>query len=277
MDPSTGAVQRIENLRITAASTAATGIEDHTVRVVATHKAIAVLDGTFGGTAYLGGWHGFVALHGLKGDCDGCKTDFEEHQHYIPQNDPNHGCDSSGPQFGCWDGDVWGLAMSPQGDVWAGDRHFVQLLVQGSLGTQTPFFGDPRIVFKVGIDVFPGLRDEVHGLAVDVAGGVWVASDGNGLAYLTPNSWTPIYWSRATTLPQNHLRGVVLDSEGAVWMGTERAGVVRYRASDESWTYFDSTSGLIDDSVNTVYVDPFAPSHRLFIATQGGITIYQAP
>jgi hypothetical protein len=277
VDPKTGAVLRIENLRITTASTYPAAIEDHTLRVVATHKVIAVLDGTFNGTAYLGGWHGFVALHGLNGDCGGCRNDFEEHQHFIPQNDPVHGCDSSGAQFGCWDGDVWGLAMSPQGDVWAGDRHFVQLLTQGSLGPQTPFFGDNRVGFTAGIDVFPGVRDEVHGLAVDSAGGVWVASDGDGLAYLAPPNWTPMYWSAASALPQNHLRGVAIDAEADVWIGTAESGVARYRAADNRWTYYTRASGLADDAVNTLYVDEVAGSRRLFIATQRGITIVPAP
>jgi hypothetical protein len=274
VDTKTGAVQRVENLRITSASTSGENIEEHLKRVVATHKVITALDGAFAGTAYLGGWHGFYALHGLKGDCGGCSSDFEEHQHYIPNGDPLNGCDSSGPQFGCWDGDVWGLAMSPQGDVWAGDRHFVQLLKQGSLGPNTPFYGDSRVGFTVGIDVFPGVRDEVHGLAVDQAGGVWVASDGNGLAYLAPNSWSPTYWSAATTLSQDHLRGVAIDPEADVWIGTADAGVMRYRASEDRWTYYTSASDLANDAVNTVYVDQFARSRRVFIATQAGITVY---
>lgn len=265
VDPNTGAVQRVENLAITHTTTTDDFYEDHLVRVIATHKIITALDGNLNGTAYIGGWHGFTALHGLKGDCGGCKSDFEEHQHY-------YGCDSSGEQFGCWDGDVWGLAMSPTGDVWAGDRHFVQLLSQGSLG---PNGGLMDGSFVTHVDVFPGLRDEVHGLAVDAAGGVWVASDGNGLAYLTPDGLTPMYWSAATTLPKNHLHGAAIDRGGDLWIGTDGAGVARYNATDDRWTYYTAASGLPDDSVNTVYVDQFAPAHRVFIATHKGVTVYE--
>jgi ligand-binding sensor domain-containing protein len=168
---------------------------------------------------------------------------------------------------------VWGLALTPKGDVWAGDRHFVQLLQQGSLGPNTGFFSGPML----GIDVFPGLRDEVHGLAVDSAGGVWVASDGNGLAYLTPDTWKPIYWSAATTLPKNHLHGVAIDPEGDVWIGTDGGGVARYNGEANHWSYYTASSGLADDAVNTVYVDQFAHSRRMFFATKSGITLYQGP
>jgi hypothetical protein len=274
VDPATGKVLAVENLAITQQTTSEESYQDHLVRIVATHKIVANLDGPRSGTAYLGGWHGFTALHGLRGPCSDCSTDFEEHQHYIPPGGQVTGCDSSGPQEGCWDGDVWGLAISPQGDVWAGDRHFVQLLQQGSLGPDASLMGGH---FVVGIDVFPSLRDEVHGLAVDSAGGVWVASDGNGLAYLQPNSWAPIYWSADTTLPQNHLRGVGIDGHGDLWIGTTEAGVARYDATQNRWTYYDHSSGLADDAVNTIYVDQFDPTRRLFIATRNGVTVFASP
>jgi hypothetical protein len=267
VDPKTGAVQSIENLKITHQTTPDAWYDDHMVRVVATKKIVAALDGPHNGTAYIGGLHGWYALHGLKGDC-GCGTDFEEHLHYVPPS----GCDSSGPQNGCWDGEVWGVAMTPKGDVWAGDRHFVQMLPQGSIGPTAGLFTAP---ISVGVDVFPGVRDEVHGLAVDSAGGVWVASDGNGLAYLAPGTWKPTYWSAATGLPKNHLRGAALDPAGDLWLGTDGAGVARFNPTTTQWTYYTSASGLAADGINTVYVDQFAKTRRIFIATKNGVTLYE--
>jgi len=267
VDPKTGDVQSVENLAITHKTTIDSFYQDHLVRVVATHKIISVLDGNLNGTAYLGGWHGFTALHGLRGDCN-CATDFEEHKHYT-------GCDSSGAQFGCWDGDVWGLAMSPSGDVWAGDRHFLQLLSQRSLGPDATF---AQGGFISALDVFPGVRDEIHGLAVDKNGGVWVASDGDGLAYVASTDQTPQYWSAATTLPKNHLHGAALDRGGELWIGTDGAGVARYDAAADRWTYYTAASGLAGDKVNTVYVDPFAAGGgRVFIAARGGVSVYAGP
>lgn len=265
VDPKTGAVQGVENLAITHKTTRDDFYEDHLVRVVATHKIITVLDGVLNGSAYIGHTHGFSALHGLKGDC-GCKSDFDEHQHYV-------GCDSSGGSHGCWDGDVWGLAMSPQGEVWAGDRHFVQLLAQNGVGPNSNIMEQH---FVTAFDVFPDLLDEVHGLAVDSAGGVWVASDGNGLAYIAPGEPVPTYWSAATTLPKNHLRGAAVDPEGDLWIGTDGAGVARFDVAHDRWSYYTAAaSGLPDDQVNTIYVDQFSKTRRIFIATHKGFTVYQ--
>jgi len=106
-----------------------------------------------------------------------------------------------------------------------------------------------------------------------VAGGVWVASDGNGLAYLEPDTWTPMYWSSVTTLPLDYLRGAALDPEGDLWVGTDGAGVARYHAPTDQWTYYAESSGLASDTINDVYLDQFDRT-RIFFATRGGITIY---
>jgi ligand-binding sensor domain-containing protein len=216
------------------------------------------------------GWHGFIALHGLTGDC-GCKSDLEEHRHYVPNNDIANGCDSSGPQKGCWGGDNYGLAISPQGDVWAGDEHFVALLPQGSSGPST---GLNDTQFQVGIDVFPDVPDEVRGLAVDSAGGVWVASNGNGLAYLEPNTLKPMYWSSDTTLPLDYLQGAVLDRQGDLWVGTNGGGVARYHAADNQWIYYTQATGLASDRINAVYADQYSGKTRIFFATENGFTIF---
>jgi len=270
VDPTTGAVQSVENLAITHKTTIDAFYQDHLVRVVATHKIISVMDGALNGTAYLGLWHGITALHGLKGDC-GCTSDFEEHQHY------SHTCDSEGDANGCWGGDVWGLAMSPQGDLWAGDRHFLQLLTQRSLGPDAKLMDGG---FSAAIDVFPGRKDEIHGLAVDSTGGVWVASDGDGLAYVPASDIMVAnpkmqYWSAATTLPKNHLHGALLDQSGDLWVGTDGGGVARLNVAENRWTYYTTKSGLADDRVNTIYLDQFAHSRRIFIATRSGINIYE--
>jgi hypothetical protein len=268
VDPSTGRIQRIENLVITTTQVGSESLADHRERVVATHSILVELQGTFSGTAYLGGWHGFSALHGLTADC-GCK-DFEEHQHFIPGDAMGH-CDSSGPENGCWDGDVWGLARTAEGDIWAGDRHFVQLLRQRSIGARAGLF-DPAAVWLAAIDVWPGVRDEVHGLAVDAAGGLWVASDGNGLAYLAPQTHSPTFFT--TTLPSLHLHGVVVDSRGDVWIGTDGAGLVRHSPTANSWDrYTSATSALPSNGINALHFD--ASAKQLLVATTAGLALFQ--
>jgi hypothetical protein len=270
VDPASGAVIRVDNMLVDPQYvTPPSEIPAQLERVVATHKIVVDLDGTWYGTAYVGGWHGFSAFHGLERDC-GCVA-FEQHLHYQPPS----GCDSSPATQGCWDGDVRGLAITSDGDVWAGDRHFVQLLPQRSHGPFSDFFQG----FADAIDVWPGTRDEVDGLAVDAAGGVYVASDGNGLAYLAPATHTPAaYWSALDRLPVDNLRGVVLDQHGDAWIGTQGHGVVRYRPASSAWAYFASVDdGLPSPDVNTVNFDALTGQHQLLIATSAGLGIYVIP
>jgi hypothetical protein len=252
VNPSTGAIVRLDNMQVTTANTNAAEYPEHVKRVVATWKAIVDLNGTFSGTAYVGGFHGFGAFHGLTADC-ACLA-FEEHQHYI--NDTIVG-----------GADARGMTFTPDGDVWEGDRDFLSFLPQRSKGSRVGLFD---YNFTVGLDVFANVRDEISSIASDAAGGVWVASDGNGLAYVAPTTHAMTYWSSATELPQNHLSAVAVDGAGRVWIGTRAGGVARLETSG-TWTYFTAASGLPSDSVHAIYFDKLAATGRVWIATGNGI------
>jgi hypothetical protein len=269
VDVQSGVVLRIDNMKVTMAqSGSGEELAQHIMRVVATHTIVVDLDGTYDGTAYIGGWHGFEAFHGLDGDC-GCLA-FEEHQHFIPGADRNW-CDDAGASLGCWGGDVRGLAIAPGGDVWAGDRHFVQRLAQRSLGPRTGLF-DSGVRFTDAIDVFPGVRDEVHGLAVDNAGGLWIGSEGNGLAYVDGNN-RPLYWSRAHRLPMSTIHGVVVDGSGAVWIATAKAGLARFAPVTGEWRYYTSVSGLPSSTINALSFDK-PGGRRILVATDAGLAAF---
>lgn len=270
VDPSSGTLVAVENMKVTMAqSGSGEELAEHLKRVVATHTIAVDLDGTFNGTAYVGGWHGFSAFHGLDGDC-GCLA-FEEHQHFIPGAELGW-CDSAGTANGCWGGDVRGLAIAPNGDIWAGDRHFVQRLAQRSLGPHTGLF-DRGVAWTAAIDVFPAVRDEVHGLATD-GDGVWIGSEGNGLAYLAGDK-PLVYWSREHRLPMNTLHGVVVDAAGGVWIATASAGLARYRPSGGDWSYYTAESGLPSSSINAIAVDRMAGGGRtLLVATANGLAMF---
>ena len=255
VNPSTGAVTRIDNMQVTQANTAGNPSEypEHLKRVVAVWKSVVDLNGTFQGTSYLGGFHGAYAFHGLDADC-GCLA-FEEHQHFI--NDTTVG-----------GGDVRGLAITVEGDLVLGDRDFVSILPQRSKGPSTGLFD---YWFTAGIDVFPNVRDEVWGVAVDGSDGIWVASNGNGLAHLQPATYTASYFSAATHLPQNHLTSVAVDKAGDVWIGTAGGGVARLRPSTSAWTYYTQAGGLPSDEINQIYVDKLTGSGKVWLATHNGI------
>ncbi len=256
VDPSTGAVTRLDNMQVTPANTNASEYPEHLKRVVAVWHSVVDLNGTFAGTAYMGGFHGFYAFHGLDADC-GCLA-FEEHQHYI--TDSMIAGD-----------DVKGLALSLAGDIWTGDRDFVTLLPQRSQGPSTGLFSTN---FTVALDVFPGVRDEVQALATDGSDGVWVASYGNGAAYIHPMTHAIDFFSSNDVLPQNHLRAVAVDGQGDVWIGAAQGGIARLHPSTGVWTYYRQSTGLPSNDVNAVYWDKLSAAPHVYIATDNGIAIY---
>lgn len=270
VDPNTGQVIGIENLSVNCTYLSPVICLEHRSKVTATLRVVVDFDGGWGGTAFLGGVHGFSAWHGVNRDCE-CQR-FEEHQHYFPPTDPY--CDSSGPQHGCWGGDTAGLALSPRGDVWVGDEHFVALLPQRSLTSPVDFFHP----FALGIDVFPGQNDEVKALAADDAGGVWVASFGQGLAYLAPETYTPCYFDRARELPQNRVTAVAVDDDGSVWLGTIGGGIARKKGGQ--WLYYTVASGLPGQDINAIFIDRVArgaAERRVLIAHEHGVSVYTGP
>jgi hypothetical protein len=223
--------------------------------VVSTWRIAVDLNGELNGTAYLGGWHGFSAFHGIDADC-GCIA-FEEHMHWFS------------PTI-IAGADVRGVAITSMGDVLTGDRDFVSLLPQRSKGTLTGLFD---YLFAWGLDVFPGVRDENVGVALDAQDGAYVASDGNGLAYLAPGTQAAEYWSSSTTLPQNHLRGVAVDGSGDVWVATASAGLARFHPSTGAWTYYTDASGLPASTMHAVYFDKLHAGGKIYVATANGVGI----
>jgi hypothetical protein len=278
VDPSTGAVRSVVGAAVTstqhsdATPAEAAELEAQQQREVTGLEVAVDLNGTFYGTAYFGGWHGLSALHGLmhsrtSASCGlGC-YDYEEHVHPFV----NGGVDPAGR-------DVRAISITREGDLWVGDADAVWFLSQRSQGPFNDFFTpSPQIPGQAAsyLDVFPGKADLVYGIDVDAAGGVWVASWGNGLAHLAPGSYAPTYYSTADVLPQNELTGVAIDGAGDVWVGTRSAGVARYSPGSQTWSYYTVASGLPSSWIRSVYSDKYASSGRaVYFATAGGVALY---
>ena len=276
VDPASGAVQSVVGLQVTSTQQPdPTELAAQQQREVASWKVALDLNGPLAGTAYMGGWHGTSAFHGMtqsrtSGVCgQGC-GDYEEHV---------HGFFNGGTQPG--GRDVHALAITAAGDLWMGDADVISFIPQRSAGANADFFqpvvipGQPN---ASTLDVFPGVNDNTFGLALDASGGIYVASHGNGLAYLTAGKYTPTYWTASDKLPSNYLTSVAVDNQGDVWIGTETAGVARFRPSGASWTYYTMASGLPSNDIRAIYVDKYATSGRtVYFATDNGVGVYAGP
>ncbi|MGZ3429076.1 MAG: hypothetical protein ACXVCV_20630, partial [Polyangia bacterium] len=276
VDPSTGAVQSIVGLEVTATQQPdPTELMAQQQREVASWRVVVDLNGTYNGTAYFGGYHGTSALHNIgttrsSGICGSGCADFEEHI---------HGFYDGGTQPG--GRDVHALLITPEGDLWMGDADVISFVPQRSVGPNADFFQPVEIPGQPGassLDVFPGVADVNYGLALDSARGLYVASYGNGLAYLAPGTYAPTYWSSSDKLPQNYLTGVAVDATGDVWIATATAGVVRYQPSSQTWVYYTMSSGLPSNDIRSVYLDKYAASGRgVYFATDNGVAVYTGP
>jgi hypothetical protein len=274
VDPSTGAVLAVVGLAVGELQQPKPDERlAQQQREVATWRAVVDLNGTLGGTAYFGGFHGTSALHGMgearaSGSC-GC-VDFEEHVHPFSV--------SGNDVFG---GDVHAAFVTATGDVWLGDRLAVYLLPQRSLGASTDLFVGFAPLDATGrqyLDVFPGVDDWCSGIAADAKGGVYVASNANGMAYLAPGGYAPTYFTAGADLPSNKLTGLDIDGSGDVWIATSGDGAVRYSPATGVFRRITTADGLPSNVVRQVQVDKHgAPPRAVYFATASGVAVYPLP
>jgi hypothetical protein len=279
VDPTTGAVRDVVGVQVSCTQHPCSDPNQtaeeqaQAVREVASWKVALDLNGTFNGSAYMGGFHGTSTLHSFNasrtsGVCGLNCNDYEEHVHPFTSSD-------------ALGGDVHALAFTAAGDLWIGDRHAIYMLPQRSLGPNTDFFQDTTVPGEAGktyLQPFPGVPNDDEwnwGIAIDQAGGLWVASFGNGLVHLTAGNYSPTYYS-TPVLPSATLTGVAVDAAGDVWVATHTSGVARLTPSTNRWQYYTTASGLPSNDIAAVWFDKYAATGAgVYFATDNGIAVYK--
>jgi hypothetical protein len=275
VDPTSGGVLDVAGMEVTATQQSGSEeLPEQQRREIASWKTVVDLQGPMNGRAYFGGFHGLSALDDLNapmasGLCgDGCSR-YEEHVHPF-----------SADKTQVLGRDIRAIALTAAHDLWVGDADSLWFFPQGSAGPSSDFFQSFGIPGRPGadsIDVFPGVADLIYGVGVDAAGGLWIASGGNGLAYLTASDYSPTYWTTtANGLPQNNLTGLTIDGNGDVWMGTGSAGVARYSPSTQTWDHLTTADGLPSNDIRSIAVDRFAGDGKwIWVATDNGVAVYK--
>jgi hypothetical protein len=243
-------------------------IEDpvHAEKITRAFRFAVDLDSAWGGTVWVGSEHGHSTVHGVAtGYCWGQYGCFEEHRHSDPGGGPA--------------GDVKGLAVCPNHDLWTGDAWWVARMPWGGVGTQPDFWSVPPGGYPTPlVDAFPGVDDNVSVMACDEVGGLWVGSWGNGLVYLEPVTTIAHYFDAADTLPQNIITALALDPDGSLWIGTGWAGLARYRAAGGgAWTYYAEGAGLPSNAITALAIDATTSPRTLYIGHLRGLSAYQGP
>ena len=274
VDPATGAVRDVVGMQVT--STQQSGSEElpeQQKREIASWKAIIDPNGPMNGRAYFGGFHGLSALNGMNAPMSsrlcgqGCPA-YEQHVHPFS---------SDGTQV--LGRDIRAIALTSAGDLWVGDADSLWFFPQRSAGAGSDFFQPFGIPGKPGatsLDVFPGVVDYIYGVGVDGAGGLWVASNGNGLAHLSAGSYAATFFTSANGLPQNSLTDLAIDAHGDVWIGTSSAGVARYSPATQAWDYLTVATGLPSNDIRAVRIDAAAGNGSwVWFATDNGVAVYK--
>ena len=106
----------------------------------------------------------------------------------------------------------------------------------------------------------------------DRRGGVWMALMGGGLAHLNiKNARVRRYLPEADnphSLSSASVSAVFEDSQGRIWLSTDRGGICRYRAESDDFERFNTEQGLPDNVAYNILED----SHqRLWFGTNRGL------
>ena len=95
-----------------------------------------------------------------------------------------------------------------------------------------------------------------EGLFIDDKGRVFVGSYGNGLFIYEDGGWQN-YSRENSDIASNHVREIVVDGRGRVWVATEYGLSILEK---EEWTsYRMSSSGMVDNDVTVLEVESDGP------------------
>ena len=109
---------------------------------------------------------------------------------------------------------------------------------------------------------------QVYDIAEDHNGGIWIATNGDGVYYFANEAWDHISPDDpGVDLPSPDVFSIAIGPDGTVWFGTDN-GAALYNGS--AWRKFDvSPESLVHWQVNDIYV---AADGTAYFATRGGVT-----
>jgi len=163
--------------------------------------------------------------------------------------------------------DVSALLVDDDGSIFVGTRGGgLQRLEPGTRTFERVALGGPRDSVHVGA------------IARSADGGVWVGVLGAGLVELGRDRRVLRRFDARTpgaiALPSDDVTALLLDRDGALWIGTRRSGLARLDAGGDY--HIDRsdpsrTDALVHNAINELYQDSRG---RVFVATAGGLDEY---
>ncbi|MBI4470765.1 MAG: hypothetical protein HY650_15735 [Acidobacteria bacterium] len=184
------------------------------------------------------------------------------------------------PEDGLVTGWVLSLAIDEQDYKWIGTVRGLNVVRdQATLQDKSD---DTWGTFDIGALL---TTDYVTAIAVDRTGVKWIGTP-EGLCVLedggTPFNAGDDAWSTfiaADGLPGNSITAIAIDAAGNKWIATNTGGLsvlddggTPHNKSDDRWTTFGATDGLVDETVYAIALDS---SGRKWLGTGGGVSLLE--
>lgn len=157
---------------------------------------------------------------------------------------------------------IFGLALDPNGQVWAGTWEGAAVYVDGRWETAYSRANNT-------------LRDnQVHALAFDAQQNIWVGHIDAGVSQYDNALGTWVYYTRGAALGGSDIRDILVraatdQTPESVWFATADGGISRFEHGE--WTIYTTAQGLPDNHVSGLAVDRY---QRIWAATGGGVSYF---
>jgi signal transduction histidine kinase/ligand-binding sensor domain-containing protein len=150
------------------------------------------------------------------------------------QHDPDDGSSLS-------DDRVWSLYEDRSGALWVGTLGGINVL-DVATGQFVRYLHDPDDPQSLS-------NDQVFSLYEDPADAVWIGTWGSGLDRFDPATQTFAHYTERDGLPDNVIYGIEVDSQGFLWLSTNR-GLSKFDPRAETFQNYDVRNGLQNNEFN---------------------------
>lgn len=109
-------------------------------------------------------------------------------------------------------------------------------------------------------------------LVEDSDGSLWVGTWGNGMSHFDPHTSVIRQYLEQDGLPNNYIKGLIMDDHGTLWISTEK-GISRFIPPSGPFKNFDIRDGL---QGNFFYTGSFWKGHRgtLYFGGPSGLNVF---
>ncbi|WP_375767970.1 hypothetical protein NR798_40825 [Archangium gephyra] len=228
-----------------------------------------VTRGPYRGDLYITTNHGVTRIQGLT---------YNSHRHpgwYLITTNPDGSKDES---LQC--PPMHGLGIAPNGDVLVANEQMLGVLIPSAKleewDREQTWAGPTPWRFK-------GFNEALNGQATDdfwrafeqtASGRYYLGSAEFGVWAMTPKSRSAGNWSRLAGLPTNRILSLKATDDGALYIGTDGAGLWRLEPDGTTLTQVQQVSG--QRVLQLVYEPTVTPS-MLLVLTDRGLTVLRGP